>query len=232
MHADELKALFDQQAADYDQRWAKTAPIRDALLFLLDAAWTDLPADARVLCVGAGTGTELGYLAERHPGWQFTALDPSPAMIERCREHARSGGWDQRCQFHVGYLDSLPSQPPFHAATALLVSQFLLERAQRIEFFRQIAARLAPQALLVNAELCTDTAAPSYPALLRHWLQMLQGAGLPAAGMEQVRATYARDVAIVPPAEVEALLIAGGFTQPVLFHQAGLIRAWWSVRTP
>ena len=42
---DELKALFDQQAADYDARWAKTRPIRDCLHLLLDSAFAPLPQD-------------------------------------------------------------------------------------------------------------------------------------------------------------------------------------------
>jgi tRNA (cmo5U34)-methyltransferase len=59
MRRDELKALFDQQAAGYDKQWEKTAPIRDGLHFLLGAVFAELPDDARILGVGAGTGAEL-----------------------------------------------------------------------------------------------------------------------------------------------------------------------------
>lgn len=62
----QLSTLFDGQAASYDARWAKTAPIRDALYLLLDALFIELPADARILSVG--TGTELAALAAKHPG--------------------------------------------------------------------------------------------------------------------------------------------------------------------
>ena len=30
MRSDEIKAVFDQQASSYDERWARTAPIRNA----------------------------------------------------------------------------------------------------------------------------------------------------------------------------------------------------------
>ena len=50
-----ISSLFDQQAAGYDRQWAKTAPIRDCL-FLLEPLLAPLPAEARVLCVGVGTG--------------------------------------------------------------------------------------------------------------------------------------------------------------------------------
>ena len=59
MRSDEIKAVFDQQAASYDERWARTAPIRNALHFLLEAVFAPLPAEARVLCIGAGTGEKF-----------------------------------------------------------------------------------------------------------------------------------------------------------------------------
>lgn len=144
MRSDEIKAVFDQQAARYDERWARTAPIRDALHFLLQAVFAPLPAEARVLCIGAGTGEEILHLAQCRPGWTFTAVEPSGAMLQVLCDKATRAGIEQRCQFHEGYLETLPEQAPFDAATCLLVSQFMLERDARIGFFRGIAARLGP----------------------------------------------------------------------------------------
>lgn len=230
MHSDEIKAIFDQQAASYDERWAKTAPIRDALHFLLEAVFAELPAQARLLCVGAGTGEEIAYLAKRFPEWRFCAVEPSAAMLDVCRAKAENEGFAARCQWHEGYLDALPVQAGFDAATCFLVSQFILEQKARIAFFRGIAARLRPGGLLASADLSADTASPAYDALLTVWLNMLRAAGIPAAGLEQLRAAYTRDVALLPAARVAALIQAGGFEAPVPFHQAGLIQAWFARR--
>ena len=46
-----------------------------------------------------------------------------------------------------------------------------------------------------------------------------------------MRANYARDVAILPPARVAAIIAAAGFDTPVQFHQAGLIHAWYTKRS-
>ena len=43
MQQHELDALFDQQAAGYDARWVRMAPIRDSLLFLIDTVFATLP---------------------------------------------------------------------------------------------------------------------------------------------------------------------------------------------
>ena len=82
MNSQELEALFYQQAAGYDQQWARQAPIRDCLHFSLESVFSELPDNAHLLCVGAGTGQELLYLAARYPQWRFTAVEPSSAMMQ------------------------------------------------------------------------------------------------------------------------------------------------------
>ena len=116
MQQHELDSLFDQQAAGYDAQWARMAPIRESLHFLLEPVFADLPDDARLLCVGAGTGAEIAHLARRFARWQFLALDPSAQMIEVCRARAVRDGFADRCAFHVGLLDSLPQADTFDGA--------------------------------------------------------------------------------------------------------------------
>jgi tRNA (cmo5U34)-methyltransferase len=230
MRNDEIKAIFDQQASSYDERWAKTAPIRDALYFLLEAVFSELPVNASILCIGTGTGEEIDYLARRFPRWTFVAVEPSGAMLDVCRSKAQKGGFASRCEFHEGYLESLAARDAFDAATCFLVSQFILEQAARADFFRAIAARLRPGGILASSDLASDTASSEYETLLNTWLNMMSAAGIPAAGLEQMRAAYARDVAILPRAQVASIIQSGGFDAPVTFYQAGLIHAWFSKR--
>lgn len=230
MTPDDLRQLFDQQAAGYDAQWQRTAPIRESLLYLLGAVFAPLPADARALCVGAGTGDELLAMARRFPGWRFTAVEPSGEMLARCRGKVVQAGFADRCDFHEGYVADLPVTPAFDAATSLLVSQFLLDPAERTAFFRDIAVRLRPGGMLANADLAADPQAPAYDALLRTWFEVMAGAGVDDAGLQRMRAAYQRDVAVLPPPRVAALMAAAGFEAPVLFHQAGLIHAWFARR--
>ncbi|MBS7456002.1 class I SAM-dependent methyltransferase [Coralloluteibacterium stylophorae] len=230
MQPDELVSLFDQQAAGYDRQWAKTAAIRECLYFLLEPLLAGLPAEARVLCVGAGTGAEMARLAQAFPGWRFTAVEPSGAMLEACRARAEAEGIAGRCDFHRGFLDSLPAGAPYDAATCFLVSQFIVDRAARTAFFAGIAARLRPGGLLASSDLAADTAAPAYDILLPAWMRMMAAADVPLEALARIREAYARDVAVLPPAEVAALIAAGGFGDPVQFFQAGLIHGWLSRR--
>lgn len=230
MQQHELDTLFDQHAAGYDAQWARMAPIRESLHFLLEAAFAGLPDDARLLCVGAGTGAEIGHLARRFPHWRFLALDPAPRMIDACRERAERGGFIDRCEFHAGLVKTLPDTASFDAATCFLVSQFLLDPVARTAFFADIAQRLRTGGILAWADLAWDTAAPDYPAMLGLWLQAMSGAGLDEAAIERMRTAYARDVAILPPDRVAALVAAAGFDAPLRFHQAGMIHGWCARR--
>ena len=228
---DPAKVFDEKHAADYDRRFARVAPMRDALHLLVGALFSELPADARLLCVGAGTGSEILYLAEKRPGWRFVAVEPSSGMVNAARQRAEQHGYAERCRFHTGYLETLPDDAPFDGATALLVSQFLLDTEERVRFFRDIAGRLRPGGLLASSDLAADTAATSYPDLLALWLRTLAAADLSPERLQQMRAAYDRDVAILPPEQVAALIAAAGFTPPVRLYQAGLITAWYTQRS-
>jgi tRNA (cmo5U34)-methyltransferase len=230
MNQDEIKAIFDQQAAHYDAQWAKTAPIKECLHFLLDSLFVELPADARVLCVGVGTGVELAHLAAKNPAWRFTAVEPSGPMLDVCRKRAAKDGFESRCDFHEGYLDSLPDMQPHDAATCFLVSQFIVEPAARSKFFSEISRRLKPEGILASADLASDVQSAEYDVLLRAWMKMMSAAELSPESIERMRKAYANDVAVLPPSEVASIIEAGSFERPVLFFQAGLIHAWVSRR--
>lgn len=231
MNHEQLKAMFDQQAPSYDQQWSKLAAFRDGLHMLIGSIFSELPISSRVLCVGAGTGAEMIYLAQRFPHWAFTAVEPSVLMLNVCRRRAEEHGFAARCSFHEGYLDSLPSTESFDAATCLLVSQFLVEQQARSNFFRTIAQRLQPNAILASSDLASDLKSEAYQSLLDVWLRTMATADVPPERLEQIRAAYGRDVAVLPAREIEAIIVSGGFESPIQFFQAGLIHAWYSRRT-
>jgi len=232
MDPTQLEAVFDQQAATYDQQWAKLAAFRDGIHLLLGALFGRLPPDARVLCVGAGTGAEIHALATRFPGWTFTAVEPSSGMVAAARQRAEQHGYADRCSFHTGYLDTLPHTGPFDAATSLLVSQFILDPGERTGYFRGIAHRLKAGGVLASSDLASDVTTDLDQSLLDVWLRTMAGADAPAERLRRMQEAYARDVAILPPQDVASLMAAGGFEQPVQFFQAGLIHAWYCRRLP
>jgi tRNA (cmo5U34)-methyltransferase len=233
MQPADITALFDKQASSYDQQWSHMAPINAALHLLTSAVLGELPPKAHILCVGAGTGAEILYLAQKFPAWHFTAVEPSTAMLDIFRRRAEEQGITSRCVFHPGYLESLPSTDAFDAATAFLVSHFILDRHVRSQFFQRIAERLRPTGIFVSSDLAGDVAATNEQNLLDIWFRVMTGSGaLPSPeGIERMREAYRRDVAVLPPKDVHDIITHGGFDAPVLFFQAGMIHAWYTKRS-
>ena len=217
----------EDHAASYDERFVKLAPFKDAIHLCMRALLADLPDDARILCVGAGTGAEVLYLAEAFPGWTFTLVEPSAPMLNRCRMRAAEAGIEARCTFHEGYLDNLPHTHPFDAATSILVSQFVLVRQKRCNFFQDIAARLKPGGHLITADLAGEPGTVNYEA----WMALMKYNDVDDEKIAQYRESLANHVAIEPPGEVEAIIAEGGFDTPVLACQTLLIHTWHARRT-
>jgi tRNA (cmo5U34)-methyltransferase len=223
--------VFDKEmAARYDKSSAKFAQIRDAIFLLIRTILSNLPVNARILCVGVGTGSELLDLAQAFPQWQFTAVEPSAPMLDICRQRMEDNGITSRCTFHEGYLDSLPPADSFDAATCLFVSHFITQPDERSNLFHQIALRLRPQGYLINADLAYDLSASDYPGILEIWLQMISPAEAPAAEIEKMRQAYGTVVAVLPPAVVASIIAAGGFDAPVLCFQSLMMHAWYTRR--
>lgn len=231
MNQDELRDIFDRQAASYDQQWEKLSPVRDALFMLMEVLLAPLPAAAHLLCVGTGTGAELAHFAARFPRWTFTAVEPSAAMIELCQERAECEGFGARCHFHHGYLETLPEGNTHHAAMCLLVSQFILDRTQRVDFFGQIARRLRPKGVLASSDLATGTDPAGYDTLLYAWMSLMTGSAPSQESLARARHAYTESVAVLPPADIAQVIASAGFEPPVQFFQAGMLHAFLSTRT-
>lgn len=212
-------------ASEYDRRFEKTAPLRDALHLFISAIFAELPAQARVLCVGAGTGAEILKLAANFPGWHFVAVEPSKPMLDLCRSKAEAAGIAARCEFHEGYLDSLPPMDAFDAATSLLVSHFILDREERVQFYQGIARRLRPGGLLVSADLAADLTSAVYQQDLEIWMALMQQSGQTAEQVQNLRTAYGSAVSLIAPEDLRQLIAESGFEPPVQFLQTGLIHA-------
>lgn len=228
----EATEMFDKKrASSYDKRSNKIASMTASLHLLTRMVLSELPENAKIICVGVGTGSELINLAQSFPKWEFTALDPASAMLDICRQRIEENGFSSRCTFHDGNLDTLPTSGYYDAATCFLVSHFFMQSDERQNFFSKIASRLCPNGYLISSDLSYDMNSITYPNILEVWFRMLKYSETPSEEIEKMRNAYGDYVALVPPLEVESIIKLSGFDAPVLFYQNLLIHAWYSRRT-
>ena len=221
--------LFNAKAAEsYDERFQKISPIRDNLNFLIRLVLEDMPAEARVLCVGVGTGIEVVELASAFPQWRFTGVEPSAPMLEMCRRKLDAHRLIDRCELVHGYVSELPPGGAFDAVLCLLVTQFVTDNAKRQEMFNDMAEQLKSGGYLINAEISGDMSSATFRGIFEKWKTMHRYAGATAEEAEDIAKALNEHLAVVPPAVIERYLENSGFSQPVQFFQSLLIHAWYA----
>ncbi|MET3665798.1 methyltransferase domain-containing protein [Caulobacter sp. 1776] len=222
--------FFNRELADdYDRRNSALAPISDNLHFLLRLVLADLPADARVLCVGVGTGAEILSLAKAYPGWSFVGVDPSSEMLAVGRHRLEQAGVLDRCELRQGYAQDAPHDE-FDAAVSLLVAHFI-KREDRSAFYSAIHDRLKPGGCFASAEISVDLDAPEFPEMLEDWKRVQVLMGATPESLAKLSGMMRDILGVLTPAETEALWKAAGFRKPIPFFQAFMIRGWRAVRT-
>lgn len=221
--------VFNREIADaYDRRNSALAPISDGLHFLLRLVLEDLPANARVLCVGVGTGAEILSLARAYPGWSFVGVDPSEDMLAVGRHRLEEAGILDRCQLLHGYVHDAP-RDGFDAVVSLLVAHFI-KREDRPAFYSAIHDRLKPGGHFASAEITGDLDAPEFPDVLADWKRIQVQMGATPESLAKLGGMLRDGLGVLPPAETEALWRAAGFPKPIPFFQAFMIRGWHAAK--
>lgn len=175
---------------------------------------------ARILVVGAGGGAqEIVTASVLGPEWRFTAVDPSQPMMDIAVTQLTQKGLAGRTDFHLGYVDDLPAERQFDAATLFGVLHHQPGNEAKRELLEAIANRLAPGAPLVLAG--NRHAYAGQPLLLAAWGERWRMQG---ATPDEVHAKLGKILeGADPPASEEAvaaLFEDGGVEQPTWFFSS------------
>jgi tRNA (cmo5U34)-methyltransferase len=178
-----------------------------------------VPANGRVLVLGAGGGLELNALAEAHPGWSFDGVDPSADMLEVAEQTAASHR--TRIRLHHGTIEAAP-EGPFDAATCLLTLHFI-PRMQRLPTLQQVRRRLKSGSPFVVAHMSFSQTEPERSLWIRRHVAF---SGTDPEHAESARHAIATKLSILSPEEDEALLREAGFAGVSLFYAGFSLRGW------
>lgn len=206
-------------AAGYTEGPPRQVPGFDALHRMMSMLLAErMPADGRVLVLGAGGGLELKTLAGAHPGWTFEGVDPSPDMLDTARRTAAP--FMDRIALTQGTIEAA-SEGPFAAAVCLLTFHFIA-RENRLPTLVHIRRRLEPVAPFVLAHISFPQTEPERSrAIARH---IAFGGGDPAN--TAAREAMATRLTILAPGEEERMLDEAGFEGVEMFYAALSFRGW------
>jgi tRNA (cmo5U34)-methyltransferase len=191
---------------------------RMATLLLAERA----PEDARVLVLGAGGGLELKTFAQAHPGWAFDGVDPAPDMLRLAEQVL--GPLASRVRLHQGYIDDAPPGP-FDAATCLLTLHYLPPEERR-RTVAEVHRRLKPGAPFVVAHFSIPQGEGERALWLSRYTAFVLASGVPPDGAANARAAIDTKLAVLTPAQDEAILRDAGFSNVGLFYAGFTFRGW------
>jgi tRNA (cmo5U34)-methyltransferase len=199
------------RAAHYDTQAAVALAGTQAMYELGVSALTaqlDGQDAASLLFVGLGTGAELmPYARFNVPGWRFTGVDPSDAMLAVARKRLEAEGMLSRTHLHVGELRTLPPGPPFDGAQMMGVLHHVEGEEARLELLREVTRRLKPGApLVLGCRVGKD------PELTNVELRRWRAYGVPLDELESRRQRFAA----MRPIESDAALFE-------MFARTGLV---------
>lgn len=223
-----MQAFSDPQAvARYAEGPVRQVPGFHALQQMTALLLAErVPAQGRVLVLGAGGGLELKVFAEAQPGWRFVGVDPSAEMLALARQTL--GDLDARVTLHQGYIESTALEP-FDGATCLLTLHFLPE-AERLRTLRELLLRLKPGAPLVGAHHSVAQPLEERARWLRRYAAFATASGVPAAQAENAIAAISERLPLLSPEQDEALLRQAGFEGVELFYAGFTFRGWVGYR--
>lgn len=221
-------AFFSQKmATSYDEKNRRLSEISDNMHFLVRLILLDLSSEARILCVGVGTGAEILSLAKFYPDWTFVGVDPSVEMLGVCRDSLAHAGFLDRCDLIHGYVEQAPTGPQFDAVLSILVAHFI-GREDRLDFYRNIHDRLKLGGSFVSTEICYDLDAAEFPAILKNWESVQALMGATPESLQALPDTLRDMLCVLSPTETEEMLRKTGFELPIQFFQAFLLHGWYA----
>lgn len=221
--------FFTKEVAQrYDERNSRLNRISEAMHFLIGLVLKNLPEKSKVLCVGAGTGAEIIFMAEAFPQWSFVALEPSLDMLNICRERVQALGYAERCEFFHGYInDYEPGE--FDAVLSVLVAHFI-KKEDRQAFFNNMTSRLRTGGCLINVELSYDLDSPDFAQMLKGWEEVQRLMGATPESIAALPALLRNTLHILQPSATESFMRASGIAMPVRFFQALMMCGWYGTK--
>lgn len=151
---------FDAIGARYDEAF----PHKDGQIACVERLLADLPAGARVLDAGAGTGLPTARRLV-DAGCAVTCVDFSPTMLELARANVPEAA------FVLGDLLDLPDDPDQYDAVTAFFSLLMLPRAQITQALRLFHRVLTPGGRLAVAMVEADVDDMPIP-FLGNWVRV------------------------------------------------------------
>lgn len=194
------------------------------------AARACCPAARRLLIVGPAWGEEMALWGQAYPHASFTLVEPSAAMVERCRLRLKQLALFDRCQLLACRLEeSGLADQGFDVVVAQLVLHLLPPGPQE-ELAERLARLLRPGGLLLFSGASRSDDAVGDALLLAAWRERLRLLGVDEPLINRFANARGREVFVIDPQALTPRLQSQGCCAPLSLFQGAGVRLWCSRR--
>lgn len=225
---DTTQHFDDQKAEAYDRVIRQVVPGYDVLHEMIKVVLNRYvtKTNPELLSVGCGTGVELLKLGEHFESWRFTGVEPASAMAKVAQANVEIQQMSDRAHVVEGYVDDLPGDQLFDAATLILVMHFVPDDGSKEALLRSIAQRLKPGAPLILADLHAEVQGDRFNRFLEIWRDWQLHQGMPEHIVDRGFEHVVRDIQFVSEERILELLHTAGFKTVEPFYGAFLFGGW------
>lgn len=166
-NADQIRTFYHGYQDSEDSRLVRHQLERDITLRYLD---NYLPGAGRILEIGAATGAYTLWLAQS--GYEVTAVDISPSLLERCKARIAEADLEDRVSCHVADALDLSTVCGTNFDAVLLMGPLyhLTEEQNRLAAIQQAAERLRPGGLFASAHISRLGILGNLLLVMPHWI--------------------------------------------------------------
>lgn len=222
------KMEFDTELArEYDKGVRRTLPTYDPMLRLANTFLRfNLDSDASLLVVGGGGGGELKAFGPANPGWHFTAVDPSKAMLEVAHMKAKELEMQDRVEFIHGTVADVPAESGYDGATCILVLHFIAEAEDKLALLKKVRSHLKTGSPFVLVSKVGDPADPEFKELVSLWKNYwLDNTRMTEEKVEELmKGTLTESV--IPEERLRRLMEEAGFHRIANFFKTNHFGGW------
>ncbi|NJM19544.1 MAG: class I SAM-dependent methyltransferase [Richelia sp. RM2_1_2] len=226
---------FDQNppvaGSEYDNMAPLVLPGYEAMhQMTLACLQANLPADANILVVGAGTGMELVKFGKGNSKWQILGVDPSEKMLTIAQEKIQQHNLSEQVKLFQGYTDDLADTSIYDAATSILVMHFIPDDGGKLAFLQSIAQRMKSSSAFILVDVFGEKGTDDFQQIISIIKEFWQERGIPEAKQIELLETMEQGVYPISETRVLELLQQAGFSKVIRFYTGLWVGGWMALK--
>jgi tRNA (cmo5U34)-methyltransferase len=180
-------------------------------------------SEGSALLLGAGGGLELDAFAKAKPTWKFTAVDPSPQMLEVAKEKLDYA--KDRITWAISYIADAPMET-YDSATCLLTLHLIPDDGTKLSVLKDIKSRLKEGGRFIIVDNCFDRKDKTFDTKMARFINQARTKDIPEDILEMVQKDVTEKTESISEHREVELLEEAGFKNIDLFFASLSWRGW------